>query len=103
VGPEAQRQGRDHGIHGGHGKWGGKEKRGKDTKCAKKSKELLHSAIADFVALGYDEHILADYGDELTRKVPWDLFDRDAALAALDTARKCLAVSQCILRNVSGT
>ena len=43
----------------------------------------------------YDSHekMLAKYGDELSYRLPWELFDEKKAQSALEAARKCMSVS----------
>jgi len=45
--------------------------------------------LPEFLTLGLEEHFMTDYGDESTYTLPWDLFDEDAASAALNSARLC--------------
>jgi HEPN domain-containing protein len=51
----------------------------------KKIKEI----IPTFKELGFEEHIMTDYGDEETYTLPWDLFDEESASSAINTAKIC--------------
>jgi HEPN domain-containing protein len=51
---------------------------------------LMEQMLPDLLALGSAEHFLTDYGDEVSYKLPWELFDKDAATAALEAARRSL-------------
>ena len=51
---------------------------------------LKEKMLPDLLALGSAEHFLTDYGDEISYKLPWELFDKVAATAALDAARRAL-------------
>ncbi len=39
---------------------------------------LMEKMLPELLALGSAEHFLTDYGDEVSYKLPWDLFDKDA-------------------------
>lgn len=43
----------------------------------------------------YDSHVkmLAKYGDESEFRLPWQLFDEEKGVAAIEAARKCMRVS----------
>jgi len=53
-------------------------------------REFMERMLPDLLALGSAEHFLTDYGDEVSYKLPWDLFDKDAAVSALESARRSL-------------
>jgi HEPN domain-containing protein len=38
--------------------------------------------------LGFEEHVRTDYGDESQYRTPWEIFDRNSAVEALDLAHK---------------
>ena len=57
----------------------------------------LKQMLPDLVALGEREHILTDYGDEETYTLPWDLFTRQSAETALQTAQQCVQTVQQLL------
>jgi HEPN domain-containing protein len=40
--------------------------------------------------LGWDVHVQSDYGDELNRRTPWELFDEAAAQRALALAEEAV-------------
>jgi HEPN domain-containing protein len=50
-------------------------------------REAMEKMLPDLLALGSAEHFLTDHGDEVTFKLPWDLFDQSAATDALRAAR----------------
>jgi HEPN domain-containing protein len=47
--------------------------------------------------LGYDVHIASDYGDEDSRRTPWEMFDGTAAVRALSTAEAAVTIAQEII------
>ena len=53
-------------------------------------RELMEKMLPDLLALGSAEHFLTDYGDEVSYKLPWELFDKAAARDALQAARGSL-------------
>lgn len=53
--------------------------------------ERLESLAARY---GLQEHFLTDYGDEVRLLSPWQLFDREDAAEALETAETCLALAE---------
>jgi HEPN domain-containing protein len=54
----------------------------------------LKEFLPDFLTLGVEEHFMTDYGDETSYKLPWELFDEESALAALESARKCKSAAE---------
>jgi HEPN domain-containing protein len=44
--------------------------------------------------LGFKEHILTDYGDELTFTSPWEIYSQEQAETALEIARESLGIAQ---------
>lgn len=44
--------------------------------------------------LGFGEHILTDYGDELTLTSPWEIYTRERAESALTIAKETLAFAE---------
>ena len=56
--------------------------------------------LPDFIKLGVEEHFMTDYGDETSYRLPWDIFDEESALSALDSARMCRAVADEIIDHV---
>jgi HEPN domain-containing protein len=65
-------------------------------------RELMEKMLPELLALGSAEHFLTDYGDEVSYKLPWDLFDKDAAADALQAARRSIASAQAILGKWKG-
>ncbi len=61
-------------------------------------RELMEKMLPDLLALGSAEHFLTDYGDEVTYKLPWELFDESAAADALKAARRSLDSARAILQ-----
>ena len=56
--------------------------------------EKLQQMLPDLLALGAAEHFLTDYGDEATYTLPWDLFTRASATAALQAAQRTFTLAQ---------
>ena len=52
------------------------------------TRERIQQLLPELLALGSQEHFLTDYGDEVSLKLPWELFDKTAALDALQAARR---------------
>lgn len=48
--------------------------------------------------LGFEEHLLIDYGDELSHKDPWQLFNKKDAEHALKVARESVEISEKIYK-----
>lgn len=61
-------------------------------------RDLMEKMLPDLLALGSAEHFLTDYGDEVSYKLPWELFDKDAATGALEAARGSIDSARAILR-----
>ena len=51
-------------------------------------RERIQQMLPDLLALGSEEHFLTDYGDEVSMRVPWELFDEAAASDAVQAARR---------------
>lgn len=47
--------------------------------------------------LGFKEHILTDYGDELTFTLPWEIYTQERAESALEIATGALAIAEAFL------
>lgn len=47
--------------------------------------------------LGWDIHMASDYGDEATRRTPWELFDESYARQALAHAEEAVALVRSIV------
>lgn len=54
-------------------------------------------------ALGPQVHIESDYGDEASRRTPWELFDRDSAERAFRLAEESVALARRITEAESST
>jgi len=48
----------------------------------------LQQLLPELLALGSREYFMTDYGDETTYTTPWDLYDREAAEAALQSTKR---------------
>jgi len=48
----------------------------------------ISAVIVCCQALGWNAHVRTDYGDEATRRTPWELFDEPQAANALQYARE---------------
>jgi HEPN domain-containing protein len=62
-----------------------------------KIKEIL----PDLITLGFDQHVLTDYGDESSYALPWDIFDEESANMALRTANEARWLAEQIVSDVS--
>lgn len=54
---------------------------------------LVEKILAELEKHDSYEKMLAKYGDETKYLLPWQIFDEEAALKALDSARNCMRVS----------
>lgn len=61
----------------------------------------MREILPDLITLGFDEHILTDYGDESSYVLPWDIFDEESAKTALDTARRGKSIAEEIVWDVA--
>ncbi|MBT9164580.1 MAG: hypothetical protein DDT22_00431 [candidate division WS2 bacterium] len=51
--------------------------------------------LADYARiLGLKEHILTDYGDELTYKVPWEIYREEHAKRAMEIATDAVRIAE---------
>lgn len=57
---------------------------------AEKIAKSVRIVILKARELGFEEHLMTDYGDESSYRDPWQLFDQTEAERALSTARQCL-------------
>jgi HEPN domain-containing protein len=60
--------------------------------------ELMEKMLPELMALGSAEHFLTDYGDEVLYKLPWELFDQNAAADALKAARRSLESARAVIQ-----
>lgn len=56
--------------------------------------KLLKKKLANFSKLGFEEHFLTDYGDEIRGKLPWELFKRPHAQKALKIAEEAFGLAK---------
>lgn len=56
--------------------------------------ELLRAMLPDLLVLGAETHFLTDYGDEAGYTLPWDLFTRQTAEDALQSARRLVQMAR---------
>lgn len=56
-------------------------------------RELLRAMLPDLLVLGTEAHFLTDYGDEASYTLPWDLFTRQTAEDALQSARRLVQMA----------
>ena len=61
----------------------------------------IKDILPDLITLGFDEHILTDYGDESSYALPWDIFDEESAKTALDAARRAKSTAEEIVSDVA--
>ncbi len=60
------------------------------------------SALAERAEMpGFDVHIQADYGDEVSGRTPWELFDEADARRALTLAEEAVALARAVLREAA--
>jgi HEPN domain-containing protein len=57
-------------------------------------KEKLRKLKEYAKLLGFEEHIKTDYGDEVGRLTPWELFDKDDAVESLQIARDSFEIAK---------
>jgi len=61
----------------------------------------LVSRLADLAEqLAWDIHVASDCGDEIGRRIPWELFDEAAARQALRVAEEAVAVARRLVEEV---
>jgi len=63
--------------------------------------ELLHAMLPDLLVLGTETHFLTDYGDEASYTLPWDLFSRQTAEEALQSARRLVQMARTLQDTIS--
>ena len=56
--------------------------------------ELLRAMLPDLLILGTEAHFLTDYGDEASYTLPWDLFTRQTAEDALQSAQRLVQMAR---------
>jgi HEPN domain-containing protein len=54
---------------------------------------LIEEMLPELKKYDSDMKMLAKYGDESEFRLPWELFDEQKGVAAIDAARKCMRVS----------
>ena len=60
-------------------------------------REQIKDILPDFLLLGLEEHFMTDYGDEGSYKLPWDIFDEESAVSAMNAAHMCKTASEEII------
>ncbi len=63
--------------------------------------ELLHAMLPDLLVLGTETHFLTDYGDEASYTLPWDLFTKQTAEDALQSARRLVQMARTLQDTIS--
>lgn len=66
----------------------------KNEQVLSQIRERLKEFLPDFLTLGVEEHFMTDYGDETSYKLPWELFDRESAITAIESARRCKSAAE---------
>ena len=56
--------------------------------------DLLDAMLPDLLTLGSETHFLTDYGDEANYRLPWELFTRETAEDALQSARRLIGIAR---------
>ncbi len=62
--------------------------------------ELLQAMLPDLLVLGTETHFLPDYGDEASYTLPWDLFTRQTAEEALQSARRLVQMARTLQERI---
>ncbi len=70
------------------------------TEIPEQIRDHIQSIIPDFLTLGTEEHFLTDYGDEASYTLPWELYDKESATSALNSARLCTSLSKKTIQQV---
>jgi HEPN domain-containing protein len=65
-----------------------------EWELSKEMADLLNAMLPDLLALGSETHFLTDYGDESNYRLPWELFTRETAEDALQSARRLIGIAQ---------
>ena len=73
----------------------------KDDTIPEEIRSMIKNILPDFLTLGLEEHFMTDYGDESTYTLPWELFDEETAIMALNSARSCHSASLKIVDQVT--
>lgn len=55
-----------------------------------------------FGKMGRREHILADYGDEMSYQTPWEIIGEEKAKEALEVAEKCFLTAESTFSKMYG-
>lgn len=71
-----------------------------DERIPRNIRQAIKDLLPNVIILGDEEHFMTDYGDEASYRLPWDLFDENAAGAALETAQNCRPATEKILELV---
>lgn len=71
-----------------------------DEKLPKLIKDRIKDLLPNVIMLGVEEHFMTDYGDESSYRLPWEIFDEDSAVSALQIARNCKPLAEDIVEQV---
>jgi HEPN domain-containing protein len=71
-----------------------------DEQIPQAIRDKIKDLLPNIIMLGDEEHFLTDYGDESSYRLPWDLFDEDSAISALEAARSCKPLTEKIIEEV---
>jgi hypothetical protein len=55
---------------------------------------VIESLFSPLGELGFEQHIMTDYGDETSYKHPWQIFTRKDAEKSLDIARESVTIAK---------
>jgi HEPN domain-containing protein len=47
--------------------------------------------------LGFREHVMTDYGDELTYRTPWEIYNEERARRAIEIAREACGIAAALV------
>jgi HEPN domain-containing protein len=65
--------------------------------------DAISSIIVCCQTLGWEAHIRTDYGDEATRRTPWELFDEPEARSALQHAHEAVQNAKHVIEHFHPT
>ncbi len=69
-----------------------------EDRLDKAGSEILKEMIPIVSELGFEQHLMTDYGDEVSKKDPWELFKEEDAKKASEMAQKCFKGAEAIYK-----
>jgi HEPN domain-containing protein len=70
-----------------------------DLGSGKEAKGKLERLAECARLLGFREHIMTDYGDELTYRTPWEIYDEGRAKKALALAKEAHEIATAVVKS----